>query len=75
MSAKPTPKPNPTRERKLRYIGQAHVMRGLSLARWHEIVLQKHRLSARDDWHNVPETTLDAIVADIQALTQVGGAQ
>lgn len=69
MSAKSAPKPNPARESKLRYIGQAHVLRGLSLAHWHEIVLQKHHLSPRDDWHNVPEATLDAIITDIQALT------
>lgn len=70
------PKPDPARESKLRYIGQAHILPGMSLAKWHEIVLQKHGLSARAgaaDWHGVPDSTLDAIIKDIQAVTEAGG--
>ena len=60
------------REVKLRLIGQAHVLPGMSLARWHELVLQKHGLSGagKNDWSRVPDATLDAIVSDIQAATE-----
>lgn len=59
------------RESKLRLIGQAHVLPGMSLARWHEIVLQKHGVSgvAKDAWLKIPDNTLDAIIADIQVVT------
>lgn len=54
--------PNPARESKLR----------ISLARWTEIVLIKHGLSPQatgDAWRTIPDSTLDAIIADIQAVT------
>lgn len=67
-----TPKRDPERERKLRLVGQSHLNPGMSLAKWHEIVLKKYGISARatgDAWAKISDTTLDAIIADLQAVT------
>lgn len=62
---------NRSRESALRLIGQAHVLPGMSLARWYEIVWLRHGVcgTAKDAWSKIPDATLDAIVADIQAVT------
>lgn len=64
--SKPTP-----RDRKLIHIGQAHVLPGMSLALCHQLILEKHHVPIHTPqaWNGIPETTLDAIIADIQALT------
>ncbi|GIK36607.1 MAG: hypothetical protein BroJett011_04400 [Chloroflexota bacterium] len=60
-----------SRDLKITRISQAHVAPGMSLAQWNEIVLQKHGIPARaraDAWEKIPETTLDAIIADLSAV-------
>jgi hypothetical protein len=45
----------------------------MSLALWHEIVLQKHGLAANAKaaaWRDLPNATLDAIIADINAIIE-----
>lgn len=72
MSARPK-SAQTTRDAKLRYIGQAHVLPQMSLSQLHAIILARHGVPVRnsaDAWRDIPETTLDLIVADIQAVTQ-----
>jgi hypothetical protein len=69
----PKPITTASRRSKLVFISQAHVAPGMSLARWHEIVLEKHGLTANakgDVWRDLPEATLDAIIADITAVVE-----
>jgi hypothetical protein len=64
---------NPTLEAKLRFIGQAHVLPGMSLSQLHAIILARYGVPIRnkaDSWANIPNATLDLIAADIQAVTQ-----
>lgn len=59
------------RESKLRFIGQAHTAPGMSLDRLEGIILARHGVPLQkgsNPWANVPESVLDTIVADIQAV-------
>lgn len=63
------PKRNPTRENKIRQISQAHVAPGMSTERLNAILSQHHiALKNGNSWEAIPETTLDALIADIRAI-------
>ncbi len=71
------PKRDPARESKIRQINQAHVGLHMSLVKW-AAILDRHGVSLTGDpWTALPETTLDAIIADIRTIqgqTGQGGA-
>ena len=67
--SKRQPAPNLARDSKIRQISQAHVGLHMSLTIW-QAILGRHGVPLTGDpWSTIPETTLDAIIADIRAVS------